>query len=122
MTHLIRVLVFGLCLLATSAHATDDSLLHEAVENGDKAKVELSLAKGANINASVGGETPLYRAASKGYTDIAMLLLAKGADINAKERQGHPPFHMAISNGQKDTAKLLLAQGADNNIKDRYPR
>lgn len=118
----VRILVFGLCLCAAGVHAASDSPLHEAVKSRDKAKVELLLAGGANVNASVGGATPLYWVANNGYTDIAMLLLAKGADANARERQGHPPFHMAISNGQKETAELLLAQGADNNINDRYPR
>lgn len=124
MTQLFRFFFLGFCLLAASAHAADDSPLHEAVKKGDKAEVEALLAKGADVNAkNKFGSTPLHSAASSGEKDIAELLLAKGADVNAKNARGHTPLHYAtytvkVQKGKKDLAALLLAKGADVNAMD----
>ena len=86
MTQLFRLLFVGVFLFAAGARADDnESLLHDAIEAGDRARVEALLARGVNVNAAFGsGYTPLHSAAREGKTDIAKLLLAKGADINAK--------------------------------------
>ena len=59
--------------------------LHEAVNNGHKAIVELLLQKGANINDNEGvntdGITPLHDACSNGHFDIIRLLLKNGAKV-----------------------------------------
>lgn len=47
----LLIFVFALLVLTASAHAADDSPLHEAVRKGDKAAVEALLAKGADVNA-----------------------------------------------------------------------
>mgnify|MGYP001564160072 CR=1 FL=1 len=121
MTHLIRVLVFGLCLLAAGAHAADDSPLHEAVKSRDKAKIEALLAKGADVNAkNKDGETPLEMAAFEENKAIAELLLAKGADVNAKGELGWTPLHRAASGAYINVAEFLLAKGADVNTKNVY--
>src|ERR1051325_375127 len=75
MTQLFRLLVIGFSLCAASTQTEDnESLLHDAVEAGDRAKVEALLAKGVNVNAKFGsGYTPLHTAASEGKTDIAKL-------------------------------------------------
>ena len=121
MTHLIRVLVFGVCLLALNAYATLDTPLHGAVEDGDKAKVELLLAKGAEVNAKDRyEETPLHRAASEAYWDIVNQLLAEGAEVNVKDRNGATPLHRAVEKGYRSVVQLLLAKGADVSAKDKY--
>ena len=108
MTQFLRFLVFGFCLLVVSAHAADDSPLHEAVKKGDKAAVEVLLAKGVDVNAKGKyGLTPLHVAAFFGPKDVVDLLLAKGADINAKSEAGETPLLWAANSQTKGIVELL---------------
>jgi tetratricopeptide (TPR) repeat protein len=120
MTQLFRCLVFLFCLITGSVYAANDSPLFEAVKKGDKAAVEVLLAKGADANAKdTNGRTPLHWAAIYGNKDIAELFLAKGADVNAKDTDGWTPLHRAAYWDRKNVAVLLLAHGADVNAKER---
>ena len=118
-TNKLIIFIFTFLALAASAYAAEDNSLFEAVQKGDKAKVEALLVKGADVNAKGEYGTPLHEAASRGQKDIAELLLAKGADVNAKNSYGKTPLYGAAQNGNKDLVKLLLANGADVNIKSR---
>ena len=106
--------------------------LHWAVKWGDRALVELLLAKGADVNAKTARpfligdvkpdyhHTPLHYAVAFGRKDLAELLIAKGADVNAKTDYGWTPLHVANSAGhiwQKEVVDLLIAKGADINAK-----
>ena len=115
MTHLVRVLIFGLCSLAAGAHAAVDSPLHEAVKNQDETQIEALLAKGADVNAKdENGRTPLYMSGSK-Y--VAEVLLARGADVHARDENGQTPLHWAARRNP-GAAEVLLARGAEINAKD----
>jgi len=120
MKQLFRFFCFGFCFLTVSAHAADNkNPLHDAVEAGDRAKVEALLAKGADVNRkNEDGETPLHRAASRDI-GIVELLLARGANVNAKNKFGSTPLHRAAISGDTRTVELLLARGADINAKDQ---
>lgn len=57
-----------------------NTLLHDAVSNGQVDMIDLLLNRGANINAqNNNGLTPLYQAAWKGRADIIYKLLLRGA-------------------------------------------
>ena len=59
--------------------------LIEAVENGDKKNVFISLIKGADLESKNDYRgTAFHVAASKGFDDILEILLQHGQDINMK--------------------------------------
>jgi ankyrin repeat protein len=91
--------------------------LHEAVKFSQKEKVELLIAKGADIEAKDSlGMTPLHWAFIMGKNnDIIEVLIAKGANINARLNNGKTLLH----DTRLDDAKLLIAMGADVNATDR---
>jgi ankyrin repeat protein len=105
------------------------TLLHLAAENGWKDKVELLLAKGADVNATdkSSGSTPLHLTRSP---EVARLLIAKGANVKARNKYGSPPLqgrtplHTAViaawNTNNKNAVELLIAQGADVNARDEY--
>ncbi|OGP52762.1 MAG: hypothetical protein A2Y65_03625 [Deltaproteobacteria bacterium RBG_13_52_11] len=116
---IVLVLAFSVLLgtVVYSAGISDE--LFSAVEKNDIQKVKELIAKGADVNVKEEhGNTPLIKAASRGYTEIAELLIAKGADVNAQNwSMGNTPLILAASWGHTGTTKLLIAKGADVNAK-----
>jgi ankyrin repeat protein len=87
--------------------------LTDAASGGDKAMVELLLAKGADVNSQgISGSTSLHFAALKGYKEVAALLLDHGAAVDAKDDWGLSPLQRAAERGNHDVAALLLDKGA----------
>jgi ankyrin repeat protein len=112
-------------LLATGADvkAPDDggdTPLHIAVNYGRQAVVNSLIAKGADINArnSYLAQTPLYRAAATGNTDILRLLLAQGAKLTDKGSSLDTPLHAAARGGHAEAVQVLLAHHAAVNALD----
>ena len=71
--------------------------IHQAVFDGNIGAVKQHLDAGTNVNVKAyGGSTPLHRAATFGYKEIAELLIAKGADVNARTGSGETPLDLAI--------------------------
>jgi ankyrin repeat protein len=95
--------------------------LFSAVEKNDIQKVRELITKSADVNVKEEhGNTPLIKAAGRGYAEIAELLIAKGADVNAQSwSQGNTPLILAASFGRLETTKLLIAKGADVNAKTK---
>ena len=86
---------------------------------GDDRRVWQLLARDSNLasDQDTCGHSPLFSAASQGYTDIVQLLLDHGADPNAPEHnapRGHALYE-AVAGNHLETAKLLLDHGADPN-------
>ena len=52
------------------------------------------------------GITPLYDAASWGYTEIVELLVRAGADLEATSLDGDTPLKVAASWGYVDTVEV----------------
>ncbi|MDQ7782039.1 MAG: ankyrin repeat domain-containing protein [Desulfomonilaceae bacterium] len=103
---------------AVRADSNFDLLM--AAVKGDLAAVKVLTAKGAAINHSCGGLTPLIAAAAKGQLDIVKHLLAEGADVNNKSRQGPTALMQAAAAGNVEMVRLLLEQGADVNAEATY--
>jgi len=83
--------------------------------------VQTLIEKGADLNVSTGGGTPIQVAASRGYTAIAELLIAAGADVDSGSGISTPLLE-ALEHGYTDIALLLIAAGADPNLTSSYGR
>ena len=83
--------------------------------------VRLLLEHGADPNipdSALFHSTPLHRASSGGWLEVARLLLTYGAKIDEKDREGRTPFHVASSIGHLDIMKFLSENGAVLSVRD----
>lgn len=97
-------------------NSVGETPLHEAVQLSQKEKIELLIAKGADIEARDSlGLTPLHWAfITSKNNEMVKLLIAKGANIDARLKNGKTLLHDA----RIDDAEQLIAMGADVNAKD----
>lgn len=80
------------------------------------------IAKGANVNHSSGGLTPLLAATRDswhGRPDAVMTLLANGASPLATDLDGNTALHGAVLSGEPIIAAMLLDAGAPVNALNR---
>ena len=100
--------------------ASAASRLMLGIANQDRDAVEVELAKGADVNAVINGNSPLMLAARIGNTEIIRKLLDAEARIDnatlGAERR--TPLMVAIASGNADAAHLLLSRGASGSQKD----
>jgi ankyrin repeat protein len=103
-----------------------DEALIQSVWEGDLAKVELLVKKGANVNSAEPKKkrTALMVAATKGQFDIVKFLYGKGADINARDSDSQTALMYASRNRFNETpdntiAKFLLSNGAEVNVRSK---
>src|ERR1700730_11112971 len=111
---LLRTLTLALLVSAASRadDLTDDLLA--ATRKGDVAQVKALLDKGASVNAkSPYGQTPLFFACDRGYTEIVKLLIDRGADVNVEDTFYHASaLSWAAQKNRLEIVKLLLDHGA----------
>ena len=102
-------------ILQLLAKVATISSIHVAVQLGDLEKVEVFLEQGADVNRQTSDfhATPLDRAVSAGFRDIAELLIENGADCGKADKNGFTPLHTSAKQGYIDIAKLLIENGAD---------
>jgi ankyrin repeat protein len=68
------------------------------------------ISMGVSVNCqNTDGETPLHKAAERGYADIVKIMLEAGADPNKTNNQFKKPLDYAVRSGNKDTINLLLS-------------
>ena len=102
----------------------DQSILHLALETGNRAIYKILLAAGADVNKDIPNQQPVMISASKlGDATLVELLLASGADVNISGkvlsyRASVPydeasPLHAACAEGYESVVQFLLAHGAD---------
>lgn len=91
--------------------------LSQAARAGNRAMVELLLARGANVNnPSEYGRTALTMAAEQGFVSVVEVLLAHKADPNAVDsRSGRTALYSTLMRGQDNCARRLIAAGAQVN-------
>ncbi len=75
--------------------------------------IELFIKRGADVNGSPGGSSPLSSAASRGHVAAMGVLLANGANVNAQNEDGYTPLHSAAWSNKVDAVSYLLDHGAD---------
>ena len=79
--------------------------------------VYLLLDHGADANiASADGNSPMHRAVSNGFFDIAKRLVEKGSDVNLQNKEGRTPLFFGLKNKHEQLIKLLIENEADVNI------
>ncbi|MDQ3286999.1 MAG: ankyrin repeat domain-containing protein [Pseudomonadota bacterium] len=74
------------------------------------------IARGANLNSSRSGVTPLLAATRDswhGRPDAVMTLLANGADARAQDAEGNTPLHHAARSSDPGVAALLRDAAAE---------
>ena len=95
--------------------------LHEAVDAGYTAIVQVLIDAGADLNNQrFDGRTPLHMAVSRGSIDIVKALLAAGAYIDPVDYDYVTPLHIAVSLGHRDVVELLLREGASLHARQRH--
>jgi len=109
--------------LVPSLKRPPQGALLDAVMNDEIGEVRRLLRLNADINEVDSlGNTPLARAVSYGFTDIATLLIQSGAKIDCQNKAGNTPLMIAIftSYAPERTTMIrqLLGKGASLDIKN----
>jgi cytochrome c len=110
-------LLFLYVFMALVTQAIADPL-HDAVKDGDMAKVKLLIASGEDVNQNhktMG--TALHHVAIWGSAEMAELLISAGADVSALNKTLGSPLHRAARKGNEAVAAVLIAHGADVNAR-----
>jgi hypothetical protein len=89
--------------------------LWEAARVGDAAAVKSLLDGGADVNARFRyDQTPLFKAAERGHTEVVRLLLERGAQPNLKDTfYGATPITWAAEKGHVEAVRALLEKGSE---------
>jgi hypothetical protein len=77
---------------------------------------------GIDINKSygtMGGITPLMKAAANGYLEIIDMLIKYGADVNKYDKDGDTALFASIHRGHLDSTLKLIELGAQINHKNK---
>lgn len=96
---------------------TETSLLADAVLNEKADVVSFLLARGADTNIRLSGDSetslsPVSYAASRGNLEILKILLSHGAEVEDPEAD-HRPIWWAIFHRNLDMARLFIDNGAN---------
>lgn len=85
---------------------------------GDLAQVAFLIERGANVNATDKGMTPLYYAIDHRHFDVALLLLQRHADPNIVDEHGQTALMLATGGGDAALVEALVDAGATVNAQD----
>ncbi|WHQ43995.1 ankyrin repeat domain-containing protein [Alcaligenes faecalis] len=122
MQSLLAGLAISLALGSGSVYS--QTVLLEAVEQGDSAKVrEILSEKRARGSVSVSddqGQSPLLRATWLNHIDIARQLIRAGADVNQSDSIHDSPYLVAGAEGRLEILRMTLENGADLRSVNRY--
>lgn len=106
--------------LVTLKNSEGFSILHVAVEQGDKALVEKLLPifdpTGATYAVDVRGRNLLHIAALNGHSHLISLLSDRimADDASSRDKEGYLPIHLAIIHNHPETLKALVVEGGSS--------
>lgn len=92
--------------------------LQKVAGRGHESLTRLLLAEGAEVNATAGEVSPLYRAAESGKDHIVAALLEYGADTEARDKNRRTAIFLAAQKNHCGALRILLAAGANVNVRD----
>jgi ankyrin repeat protein len=96
-----------------------NTILHNAVREGNIEIVKYILSQDADVNIkNGGGETALQIAIYTNNEELIKYLVSNGADVNAKGVYDETPLHDAIKKGKIEIVKYLVSHGANLNTKN----
>lgn len=95
----------------TRNRAMQTPLIYAASIN-QSAIIHLLARHGADINASLRGQTALYTATSRGHIDSVKALLERGANLNLGDETAGSPLMVAIDKRYEPIALFLIRHGA----------
>jgi ankyrin repeat protein len=115
-----RIVVTLVLALLAAASAYSQTLVDLAAY-GTLPDVQAAIDKGADVNASKTGRTPLIvAAASNAHPEVLAALIKAGADLDARDAEaGGSPLMWASINENPEMAATLLKSGADPNARDK---
>lgn len=122
----LQSLLTGLAmsLILGSGSVGAQTVLLEAVEQGDSAKVrEILSDKRARTTVNIAddqGQSPLLRATWLNHIDIARQLIRAGADVNQADAIHDSPYLLAGAQGRLEILRMTLENGADLRSVNRY--
>lgn len=109
--------------LLSAVPVTPPASLHEAVEQGDAARLkELVALKDADLNArDEAGKTALHLAVERGMSECTDILLSAGADPAAVDKDGKPASEIVL-NAQKYYRAAEINRASDREESYRHRR
>lgn len=105
--------------------APNDTSLHAAAENGQKAVVDILIAAGADLDRrtvlehsgrNTEDSAPIHVASKNGHEDILEALLRAGANVDLENGIGNTALHMAAAKGRQAALDILLHADAQVNL------
>jgi len=109
-------------------HRVTETLLREAVNEGNINAVQWLLNHNATVNAKTflrrGRHSALHSAATHGHLQVCRMLLERNADVNARDELGRTPLHYATATAynhrdQLGVMRFLIGKGANVNARDK---
>ncbi len=100
-----------------------DEALWEAAEEGDLAKLEAALDRGASVNAPdpfCDNYTALHFLSVSDNADGVELLACRGADLGSRSTHGETPLHLACAANAANATRRLLQVGAPREERDKW--
>lgn len=113
----IRVYILILSLIGVCYGANDR--YNYLLFSNNYTEVRKGISLGADIEARLRGNTPLYDAARKGNLEIVYLLIERGADVNAV-CHGETALLKVVALNNYKFAKALIDKGAKVKVADEH--
>ena len=90
--------------------------LSDYVEQDNVEYIKIILNNGADVNADIGGQTPVQAAAARGDSKVLKFLIDSGGKVNVRDEHGTVPLYEAIIGNKLAFAPIGTPGPRLNNI------